>query len=178
MRKTTPACRVTFLAVFLLAAGHWTSAATYYIAPNGNDAGPGTIDQPWLTVQVSVPRLVAGDTLCFRQGTHTFVGPVEIPTGASWDRPVALRTHPGETVLFKRADPARAARFDASSTSKYIIIEGAFVFDGVGPGLGLATYSRLKDAEVKNVVSTSAISGGGGHDEFINRDCSTTTWID
>ena len=43
---------------------------TYYVATNGNDANPGTLDQPWKTIQKAANTMVAGDTVNIRNGTY------------------------------------------------------------------------------------------------------------
>lgn len=48
------------------------SAATYYVATNGNDAtGTGAQGAPWLTVQKGVNSALAGDTLLVGSGVYT-----------------------------------------------------------------------------------------------------------
>jgi hypothetical protein len=47
-----------------------TLAATYYVAPTGDDANPGTIDRPWRTIQKAAATLTAGDTVYIRAGTY------------------------------------------------------------------------------------------------------------
>jgi len=37
-------------------------------AAEGNDANPGSKDQPWKTIQHALPRLAPGDTLLLRGG--------------------------------------------------------------------------------------------------------------
>ena len=52
--------------------GRAASAAggtTYYVAPSGNDSNPGTIAQPWRTIQKAADTMVAGDTVYIRAGT-------------------------------------------------------------------------------------------------------------
>ncbi len=46
------------------------SAATYYVATNGSDSNPGTISQPWLTIQKGFSSIAAGDILYIRGGTY------------------------------------------------------------------------------------------------------------
>jgi hypothetical protein len=53
------------LTVTKLAGRHW------FIAPTGNDAGPGTLDVPLQTFGEAVGRLVPGDTLVLRDGGYT-----------------------------------------------------------------------------------------------------------
>ncbi len=45
-------------------------AATFYVAPNGNDANPGTIDKPFATVQKAQDAANAGDVVYLRGGTY------------------------------------------------------------------------------------------------------------
>jgi hypothetical protein len=47
-----------------------SSGATYYVAIDGNDSNPGTVDQPWATIQYAADTMVAGDTLFIRGGTY------------------------------------------------------------------------------------------------------------
>ncbi len=43
---------------------------THYVAKTGNDSGPGTKIQPWLTIQKSANTMVAGDNVYIKQGTY------------------------------------------------------------------------------------------------------------
>lgn len=42
----------------------------YYVATDGNDANPGSMAQPWRTIQKAANTLVAGDTVIVRVGTY------------------------------------------------------------------------------------------------------------
>ena len=59
---------VVFLAGMLLTAR--VGAATYYVAIDGNDSNPGTLTQPFLTIQKAAHVMVAGDRAMIRQGTY------------------------------------------------------------------------------------------------------------
>ena len=43
---------------------------SYYVSPKGSDEGPGSSTQPWRTINASLAKLVAGNTLCVRAGTY------------------------------------------------------------------------------------------------------------
>lgn len=47
------------------------SGATYYVATNGSDSNPGTLSQPWLTIQKGFSSISPGDILYIRGGTYT-----------------------------------------------------------------------------------------------------------
>lgn len=42
----------------------------YYVAPNGNDANPGTENEPWKTIGKAAKTLAAGDTVYIKAGTY------------------------------------------------------------------------------------------------------------
>lgn len=44
--------------------------AVYYVATNGSYSNPGTIDQPWKTIQKAADTLVAGATAYIRGGIY------------------------------------------------------------------------------------------------------------
>jgi Tol biopolymer transport system component len=46
------------------------ASAVYYVAPDGNDANPGTEAQPWRTIGKAASTLTAGDTVYIRAGTY------------------------------------------------------------------------------------------------------------
>ena len=45
-------------------------AGTYYVAPGGDDSGPGTESQPWLTIQHAANVMTAGDMVYIKAGTY------------------------------------------------------------------------------------------------------------
>lgn len=48
-------------------------AADYFLAPDGNDADPGTKGQPFATLTHAIDQLVEGDTLTLRAGEYRLV---------------------------------------------------------------------------------------------------------
>lgn len=45
-------------------------AGTYYVAPGGDNSGPGTESQPWLTIQHAANVMTAGDMVYIKAGTY------------------------------------------------------------------------------------------------------------
>jgi len=77
-------------------------AATFYVATNGNDAYPGSVDLPFRTVGKGVGALrAAGDTLYIRAGTYTSaIYPAVSGTAAAW---ITISAYPGELPILDGA---------------------------------------------------------------------------
>lgn len=71
-------------------------AATYIVAPGGNDAGPGTLAAPWRTIGKAAEALRPGDTVLIRAGTyHEQVVPQNSGTAGAG---IVYAAYPGETA--------------------------------------------------------------------------------
>jgi hypothetical protein len=106
-----------FLASWLIAPVA-AEAATYYVAPDGNDANPGTSGQPWQALQHAAEVVEAGDTVRVRAGNYR---------GFYVDRSGVA----GAPISFI-ADPGVAITADNPFTPDGINVEGAahVVIDG------------------------------------------------
>jgi hypothetical protein len=68
---------------------------TYYVTPSGSDSAPGTLAQPFATVQHGVNQLLAGDTLILRAGNY--YENVTVARSGTAGAPITLTAYPGET---------------------------------------------------------------------------------
>jgi hypothetical protein len=79
------------------------SGTIYFMAPDGSDAGQGTLDDPWATIVRAAEQLGPGDALLARGGRY--LG----QTGEGWhasgtaDAPILFGAYPGETPTFDGA---------------------------------------------------------------------------
>lgn len=73
-------------------------AFTLYVATNGSDANPGTIDAPLLTLHAAVASAFAGDVIYLRGGTHFYTSTVNITGHNSSNNPVLITSYPGEAA--------------------------------------------------------------------------------
>jgi hypothetical protein len=74
------------------------AAANYYVAPSGNDDGPGTEILPWATIQKAANTLTAGDTVYVRAGTY----PTRLiisHSGSSADGTITYTNYPNEVPI-------------------------------------------------------------------------------
>lgn len=68
--------------------------STFYVAPSGVDAGPGSFSSPWATPQYAIGQARPGDTVYLRAGQY--VGAVEFRASGTAGAPITLAAYPGE----------------------------------------------------------------------------------
>ena len=67
--KTLKVC-VMFMVLFIICINTKTVGQPYYVDANGNDNNPGTLAEPWQTIQKAANTLVPGDTVYVRGGVY------------------------------------------------------------------------------------------------------------
>ncbi len=72
-------------------------STTYYVSKTGSDSNPGTLSQPWKTIQKGIDKLVAGDTLYVRRGTYTET--IKINNSGTSSAPIIISSYPGEIAI-------------------------------------------------------------------------------
>jgi hypothetical protein len=90
-----------------------TQAATYYVAPGGNDSAAGSIEAPWQTIAKAQASVVAGDTAYFRGGTYQYtaavnacasmtdtVSAITLNKDGAAGNPIKYWAYPGEVPVF------------------------------------------------------------------------------
>ncbi len=81
------------------------AGSTYYVAADGDDAAPGSFDQPWATLAKAAATIAAGDTVYVRGGLYrptariAFVD-LRAPEGGR----TSIIGYPGETAVFDFMD--------------------------------------------------------------------------
>jgi parallel beta-helix repeat protein len=168
--KSVQASLVVLLTVCGICSARASSAAIYYVSPNGNDgrscsqaASPFT---PRLTLNRAVVCLKAGDTLYVRAGVYDEALLVNVPSGTSWSNKVAVAAYPGETVTMRPSEAPFVLEFAGSANSGRSGSQQYIEFDGInldgtnvlydvvkieaGPGYN-AHHIRIKNATLTAV---------------------------
>jgi hypothetical protein len=70
-----------------------SAGATFYVAPNGSDANPGSQAAPWATIQKAENTLAAGQKALVRAGTYA---PIYVDRNGSPLAPISIQAYPGE----------------------------------------------------------------------------------
>jgi hypothetical protein len=126
------------LAALIAAGPGWASAASYYVAPDGNDANAGTLASPWKTFAKAQAAAVAGDTLYFRGGAYVYtaglnscasmtdtVNVITLNKSGQAGKPIRYWAYPGETPKIdfsQMKDNCRVKGFNV--TGSYIHLKG------------------------------------------------------
>ena len=92
--------RSPFLSLFLLASP--LLAADYYVSTKGSDTNPGTLAQPWRTIQKAADSLSPGDTAYVRKGRYRERVTLKV-SGTAPDQWIALQAYPGEKPVIDGA---------------------------------------------------------------------------
>ncbi|WP_322400762.1 right-handed parallel beta-helix repeat-containing protein [Massilia luteola] len=125
-------------ALAILSGAGGAAAATYYVAPGGNDAGAGTQAAPWASFAKAQAAAVAGDTVYFRGGAYVYhaglnqcasmtdtVNVITLNKSGASGKAIRYWAYPGETPVFdfsQMKDNCRVKGFNV--TGSWIHLKG------------------------------------------------------
>ena len=77
-----------------------SAGTAFYVAPTGSDGNPGTIDQPWQTLQKAFAALQPGQVAYLRSGTYgAFCSAVTFSHAGTLAAPITVQGYPGERAV-------------------------------------------------------------------------------
>lgn len=158
--------------VLLVPPGAMTAqGATYYVATTGNDANPGTLNQPFKSFKKGIGLLQPGDTLYIRGGLYTEQIDLQTPnkTGTAGNY-ITIGGYPGETVTVQFADkasigygPIKARGNRGYFIFENMILDGSASADTSRSGWAIRDGNHhfiLRNLEIKNFKNVSAVIVG------------------
>ncbi len=89
--------RFVWAAAWVLTVAATALGAERFVSPTGDDAGPGTQEQPWRTVQRAANAASAGDTVWILDGTYN--EQVTIRSAGSASAPITFSAYPGHSPV-------------------------------------------------------------------------------
>ena len=127
----------TFLFLFPVAL---TFGTTYYLSPNGSDTNPGTLNNPFLTLNKVWSLVSAGDTIYLRGGTYYFNSSQNLSgKNGTIDDTIKIWGYPGEWPVFTKSN-------------NYTISEGHQSLIYL-----VGNYTWWKDIEIANFKQTTPV---------------------
>ncbi len=124
----------------------------YYVSLEGDDNHPGTLDQPWRTIQKAADTLQPGDTVFIRGGTYQ--EHVQVHINGSPGDPITFRNYPGETVIIDGQGGIPTNRYAGLiqiDARDYIQMIGLHVINSNSYGIkvtGSSDHILVQDCEV------------------------------
>ena len=108
----------------LLAAAISSSAATFYLAPTGNDANTGSLVAPFFTLNKAVSVVGAGDTIYLRGGTYFYTNTQVINVSGSSNSFIKLLANTNEhPVLNFTNQPNNFTSLEANNSNRGLLIK-------------------------------------------------------
>jgi hypothetical protein len=134
----TFAARITAV---LLLFSPLAGATTYYVAPPpaGNDANPGSLSQPWATLQHAADRVHAGDSVLVRAGDYAGA---YFETSGTAAQPIVIEAYPGESPAIVEDNPTTPDGINLEGAS-YMVVQGFTVNGRTRAGIRAVTCEHV-----------------------------------
>jgi parallel beta-helix repeat protein len=151
MRLTKPAvAAVTF---FLLAGT--ANAATWYVAPSGNDANAGSLASPFKTITKAASRVAAGDVVEVRGGVYNEV--VKISSKGTASARITFRPYSGEAATIDGTGSAADTNLVQFNSAEFVDFSGFEVRNATR--LGICGYPAKSVRVLSNKIHGSYRNG-------------------
>jgi RNA polymerase sigma factor (sigma-70 family) len=99
------------------------ATADYYVAPDGSDANPGSLDRPFGTVGKAASVVRPGQTIALRAGVHRPTRPVEITRSGSAGARIVLSNYRDERPVIDAAGLPAGASY-VTHRASYWTVQG------------------------------------------------------
>jgi hypothetical protein len=135
------------------------AGGTYYVAPDGSDSNPGTIDRPWRTITKATRTVEPGDVVYVRGGVYNEL--VSIDRSGTPTQLIRFVAYPGETPVIDGNMELGTGGALLRMWGDYVEFEGFEVCNSAYMGVVLAgTHNRLSRCNVHDITSSGVIING------------------
>lgn len=141
--------------VVLFSVGGVTWGTTYYVATDGNDSNPGTIEEPFLTIQKAADTVSPGDTVLVREGTYYENGKLSIKNYGTEGNWITFQPYNDEEVIITTSKIYDTSLWTQDANGVYTRVFENFVPSHGGlirkDGYGITrvnTYEELLDPNI------------------------------
>ena len=131
---------------------------TYYVAKTGSDSNPGTVAQPWLTIQKAANAVVAGDTVYVRSGTYNEQINVTSKIGTAIAH-ISFKVYPSESVVI---DSGGRNNIFSIANSTYVTVSGFEMKNSYSFGVlveGQSSNIIIEDLTIHSIGGSAILCG-------------------
>lgn len=155
------------LVVSISTIGHAKTFIVDKNHPSANDANPGTISSPWLTIRKAAQTMIAGDTVYVRNGVYN-EQVLTTADGAAGVGRIVFTAYPGEKPVVN-GQGVTSGNNGVIISHSYITFSGFEVRNWPHAGIWMQTsgYVEIADCEVHDVQG--GVSATGAHDFTVSR---------
>lgn len=183
-RKVMKLCLVCIFVFSINTLG--ARAAEYFVATTGNDSNPGTIGNPFRTLEKAARVMGSGDTMYIRTGTYQRgSGTLNIPSGGgTWETATTIKAYNNEEVIITPFNDSTLSKNGGTdilsfpNSRSWIILDG-LILDGLNQnggkggakGIRLSLHGhhfRLINMEIRYTAESSVLSVNAHSNQFIN----------
>src|SRR5215217_1925250 len=132
-----------------------STGPTYYVSPEGSDANPGTLAQPWATIQKALDSLMPGEIALVRAGTYS--QNLLMSRSGTAIAPITVRNYPGERPVLRPGTGATDNMpLQLGNGAAYVRFQGLTIEGATGPSTtnvyawGNAHNIELSQCELRN----------------------------
>jgi len=167
---------IVFGILFWLSVYSLAQAATYYVAPTGNNANPGTIGQPFATLQKAQDVANPGDTIYMRGGTYTLTSYVNITKSGSAGNVINVLNYPAEIPILDGINLTNDSFPNIRLSGSYWYIKGLEIINAPYSGIYITgSNNTIEFSNVHHNVQLNAQGGGiqvasGSSNLILNND--------
>ena len=170
------------LIILFLFISFTISGATYYVSPGGSDSNPGTISQPFFTLNKAWTVISAGDIVYMRGGTYVYPTPTSLTNkSGSAGNLIKIWAYPGEkpVIDYDSFTPTTQIMGITLSSINYVHIKGIRISNIHQPTSGtIAQYGIMLWNAVNNCLfEMMEIDHIGGWGVTIGENSSNNTFL-
>lgn len=152
-----------FILLIYLIQSNVLTAATYYVATNGNNSNSGSLTNPWLSIQYAADTVSAGDTVIIEDGSYN---PFHVTQNGNATNQITIKARNKLLVTINGNEIYGGRNAGIHITSDYITIDGINIISTGSPASlsgerGIRLSGDPSTYRKGNIIRNNKVSGAG-----------------
>jgi hypothetical protein len=149
------------------------SYSQLYVAVDGSDENPGTIDLPLKTITRAIQLAAADTTIFVRGGVHEYNATIRLNKTGQADKPIKIWAYPGEKPIIDfSSQPVATSSRGFQISHNYWYVKGLEIRNAGDNGIHISGwYNLVEECRIYHCYDTGIqLSNGASHNKIINCD--------